>query len=169
VTPSIRIPPILLLVVILHTAVFPQLRVFDVAADVLLLLAIAAGVAGGPERGAVIGFLAGILADLFLQTPFGLSGLTYCLVGWGVGSFQTRILHATWWIPMLTAAAAAAVGVALFAALGAVVGQNQLISARLPTIIGVSALWAAILSPLFVRVARWCLMVDTTRGGLVLR
>jgi rod shape-determining protein MreD len=168
-TPSVRIPPILLLAVIAHTSVFPQLRVFDVSADVLLLIAVAAGLAGGPERGAVIGFVVGILADLFLQTPFGLSGLTYCLVGWGVGSFQTRVLHTTWWIPMLTSAAASAAGVLLFAALGAVVGQNQLISVRLLSVMGVTALWSAILSPLVVRVVRWCLMVDTTRGGLVLR
>jgi rod shape-determining protein MreD len=168
-TPSIRLPPILLLAMILHTAVFPQLRVFDVSADVLLLFAVAAGIAGGPERGAVIGFIVGILADLFLQTPFGLSGLTYCLVGWGVGSFQTRIMHATWWIPMITAATATALGTLLFAALGAVVGQDQLISVRLLSVMGVTALWSAILSPVFVRVVRWCLMVDTTRGGLVLR
>ena len=168
-TPSIRIPPMLLVALILHTSVFPQLRVFDVAADVLLLIAVAAGLAGGPERGAVIGFVVGILADLFLQTPFGLSGLTYCLVGWGVGSFQTRVLHTTWWIPMLTAAAGSAAGVLLYAGLGAVVGQDQLISVRLVSIMGVTALWSAILSPLVVRIVRWCLMIDTTRGGLVLR
>ncbi len=38
-----RLPPVLLVAVVLHTAVFPQLRVFGVAADVLLLVAIAAG------------------------------------------------------------------------------------------------------------------------------
>ncbi|MEA2703532.1 MAG: rod shape-determining protein MreD [Actinomycetota bacterium] len=75
-TPSLRLPPVLLFALILHTAVFPQLRIFDVAPDVLLLFAIAGGLAGGPDRGAVLGFVAGILADLFLQTPFGLSALT---------------------------------------------------------------------------------------------
>lgn len=166
---TVRLPPILLLFVVLHSAVFPQLRVFDVAADVLLLLGIAAGIAGGPERGAVVGFAAGILADCFLQTPFGLSALAYCLVGWGVGSFQTRILHATWWIPMLTAAVASAAGVVLFVVLGAVVGEEQLWSVRAIPIVGVTALWSAALSPLVLRIARWSLVVDTTRAGLVLR
>lgn len=168
-TPAVRIPPVLLVLVILHTAVFPQLRVFDVAADVLLLTAIVAGVAGGPERGAAVGFAAGLLADSFLQTPFGLSALVYCLVGWGVGSFQTRILHATWWIPMLTAAVASAAGVLLFVLLGAVMGQDQLLAWRDVPVVAVTALWSAALCPLLLRVMRWALLVDTTRGGLVLR
>lgn len=168
-SPAVRVPPVLLLAVVLHTAVFPQLRVLDVAADVLILLAIAAGIAAGPERGAIMGFVAGLLADSFLQTPFGLSALTYSLVGWSVGSFQTRILHATWWIPMLTAALATAAGLSLFAALGFVVGESHLLSMRLLPILGVTALWSGLLSPLFVRLLRWSLVVDPTRVGLAAR
>ena len=37
----------------------------------------------GSERGAVVGFVAGLLTDLFLQTPMGLSALTYSVVGFG--------------------------------------------------------------------------------------
>ena len=166
---SARLPPVFLLLVVLHTAVFPQLRVVDVAADVLLVVAITAGIVGGPERGAAMGFAAGLLADLFLQTPFGLSALAYCLVGWGVGSFQTRILHATWWIPMLTAAAASVVGVLLFVTFGAVVGQEQLWSLRALPVAGVTALWSAVLGPFVVRIVRWSLVVDTTRAGRGLR
>jgi rod shape-determining protein MreD len=149
--------------VMLHTAVFPQLRVFGVAADVLLLIAVTSGISAGPEAGAVMGFTAGLLADCFLQTPFGLSALAYCLVGWGVGSFQSRIMHATWWIPVLTAALASALGVLLFVVLGLVVGQNQLWSWRVAPIIGVTSLWAGVLSPVAMRAVRWALMVDSLR------
>lgn len=166
---SARLPPMFLLLVILHTAVFPQLRVADVAADVLLVVGICAGIVGGPERGAAMGFAAGLLADCFLQTPFGLSALAYCLVGWGVGSFQTRILHATWWIPMLTAAVAGGAGAALYVVLGAVVGQEHLWSVRVLPIVGITALWSAVLVPVVLRVVRWALVVDTSRSGLVLR
>lgn len=168
-TPAARVPPLLLLVVVLHSAVFPQLRAFDVGADVLLLVAVAAGIAAGPERGATMGFVAGLLADSFVQTPFGLSALVYCLVAWAVGSFQTRILHASWWIPVLTTALATAAGVLLFAGLGFVVGQDHLLSLRLVPIVGITALWAAVLSPLFVRLLRWALVVDPTRIGAVIR
>ena len=168
-TPAVRVPPFFVLLVVLHTAVFPQLRVFGVAGDVLLLVAVASGITAGPEAGAVLGFAGGLLADCFLQTPFGLSALVYCLVGWGVGSFQTRILHATWWIPVLTAALASAVGVLLFVVFGLVVGQDQLWSWRVVPIIGVTSLWAAVLCPLATRAVRWALMVDSHRPGLVLR
>ena len=168
-TPTIRVPPLFVLLVVLHTALFPQLRVFGVAADVLLLIAITSGISAGPEAGAVMGFTAGLLADCFLQTPFGLSALAYCLVGWGVGSFQTRIMHATWWIPVLTAALASAFGVLLFVVLGLVVGQDQLWSWRVVPIVGMTALWAAVLSPLVNRAVRWALMVDSQRPGLALR
>ena len=168
-TPAVRVPPFFVLIVMLHTAVFPQLRVFGVAADILLLVAVAGGISGGPESGATLGFVAGILADCFLQTPFGLSALAYCLVGWGVGSFQTRILHATWWIPVVTAALASAVGVMLFVVVGLVVGQNQLWSWRVMPILGVTSLWAAMLSPIVVRAVRWALMVDAQRPGLAFR
>lgn len=168
-TPAVRVPPFFVVLVILHTAVFPQLRVFGVAADILLLVAITSGIAGGPEAGAVMGFAGGLLADSFLQTPFGLSALAYCLVGWWVGSFQSRILHATWWIPVVTSAFASAVGVLLFVVLGLVVGQDQLWSSRVGPIIGVTSLWAAMLSPLVTRAVRWALMTDPRRPGLALR
>jgi len=168
-SPGVRIPPLLLLVVVLHTAVFPQFRLFGVTADLLLLVAVAGGLAGGPERGAYLGFGCGLLADCFLQTPFGLSALAFCLVGWFVGVFQTRVLHAVWWIPVLTAAFATAAGTMLFVVVGAVVGQDQLISSRLPAILAVTALWSAILVTPVVRLVRWALMDDGGRRGLVLR
>jgi rod shape-determining protein MreD len=168
-TPAVRVPPFFVVLVMLHTAVFPQLRVFGVAADVLLLISITSGISAGPEAGAAMGFTAGLLADCFLQTPFGLSALAYCLVGWGVGSFQSRIMHATWWIPVVTAAFASAAGVLLFVALGLVVGQDQLWSWRVVPIISVTSLWAGLLSPLASRAVRWALMVDSHRPGIALR
>lgn len=168
-TPAVRVPPLLLVVYVLHVAVFPQLRVFDVMANVMILVAIVSGVVAGPERGATMGFVAGLLTDLLLQTPLGLSALTYCLVGWWVGSLQTRILHATWWIPVVTAAGATAAGTLVFVALGYVVGQDQLVSMRLVPIVGVTALWSAVLSPIFIRAFRWALVTEHTRLGLVAR
>ena len=166
-SPAVRVPPIVLLALVLHTAVFPQLRLWDVAADVLLLTAIAGGMAAGPERGAVIGFVAGLLADCFLQTPFGLAALAYLIVGWAVGMFQTTILHARWWIPVLTGFVASVGGIVLFALLGAVVGQPQLVSGRLLTIAAVVSVFNAALCPLVARMFRWA-YAGAPRPGLVL-
>ena len=167
-TTAVRLPPVLLAAVVVHTAIAPQLRVLDVGAEVLLLLAIATGIAAGPDRGAAVGFVAGLLADCFLQTPFGLSALTYCLVGWAVGTFQTTVLHAAGWIPVVTAFVSTALGLALFAGAGAVVGQSHLISGRLLTIVAVASVLNALLAPVAVRVMRWAVAASPV-PGLVLR
>lgn len=160
----VRLPPVLLAAVIVHTAVSPQLRLFGVAPDVLLLLSIAVAIAAGAERGAAVGFACGLLADCFLQTPFGLSALTYALVGYGVGVFQTGVLHSSWWIPAITAAVASAVGVLGFVGLGVVVGQDQLLSARLAEVTPVVALLHAALAPVAVRLMRWAAPPVITPG-----
>ena len=163
-TIAVRLPPVLLVAVLLHTAVFPNLRLFGVAADIMLLLPIAAGIAAGPERGALVGFVSGLLADCFLQTPFGLSALTGCLIGWCVGSFQTGVLHTARWIPMLTAFVATALGILTFALVGAVLGEDQLLSDRLFTVVLVASSLNALLSPLAVPVMRWAVAARPVPG-----
>ena len=158
----VRVPPVLFAAVIVHTAVSPNLRLLGVAVDVLLLLSIAAGIAGGRERVAAIGFACGVLADCFLQKPFGLSALTYALVGYGVGVFQTGVLHSSWWIPAITGAVASAVAVLTFVGLGVVVGQDQLLSWRVLEIAAVIGVLHAVLAPPVVRVMRWALAESDT-------
>lgn len=163
-----RVPPVLVLAVVLHTAVFPQLRVFDTAADVLVVLAVAAAVAAGPARGAIVGCLCGFLADCFLQTPFGLSALVLAPVAYGVGVFQTRIHHVVRWLPVVAAAAAAGTAVIAYAIVGAMLGEDHLISSRLFVVVPVVAVVGGMLSPVAVRIMRWALDVDP-RGPVVLR
>lgn len=167
-TLAARLPPVFVFAVMLHTAVLPQFRVAGVAPDLLLLLGIAAGIAAGPDRGAIVGFTAGLLADCFLQTPFGLSALTYSLVGYAVGMFQTTILHAALWIPVTTAIVASAIGVVLFAVTGAVVGQAHLLSNRLVTVVLVVSLVNGLLFLFVARPVRWATTADLA-PGLVLR
>ena len=163
-TTATRLPPVLLAAVLLHTAVFPQLRLFGVAADVLLLVAIAGGMSAGADWGAALGFAAGLLADCFLQTPFGLSALTYSLVGYGVGAFQATVLHRGRWITLVTALVASALGVALFAAIGTVLGQDHLVALRLLGIAAVVAALNAVLAPAAVRVLRWAVEPSLITG-----
>ncbi len=166
-TLATRLPPLLVVAVMLHTAVLPQLRVFGVAPDLLLVLGIATGIAAGPDRAAMVGFVAGLLADCFLQTPFGLSALCYGLVGYGVGIFQTTILHAALWIPALTAVVASAAGVTLFAVLGAVLGNDDLVGGRLPVIVLVVASANGLLVLLVARPVRWATVAEVSHGAVL--
>jgi rod shape-determining protein MreD len=125
--PRVKVPLLLLLTVLLNGSVLASIRIAHVRPDALMLMTILVALSVGPERGAVLGFAAGVLADLTLQTPFGLSALVLALVGFAVGTMQTAILRSSWWIPPLTAAIASAIGVALFVVLGAIVGQSHLL------------------------------------------
>lgn len=157
-TAATRLPPVLLIAVVLHTAVLPQLRFFGVAPDVLLLVGIATAVTAGADRGAAVAFGAGLLADCFLETPFGLSALAYSLAAYAVGAFQSTILHADRWIPVLTAFMGSVLGVLLFAGAGAVLGHEQFISLRLPTVALVVGASNAVLSLPAVRIMRWAVL-----------
>ena len=150
-----RLPPFLLAAVVLHTAVLPQVRPLDVGADGMLLLAVAAGLVGGPSTGAWMGFATGLLADCFLATPFGLSALAYGIAGWAVGIVVGRLLRPGWWMVPATALVASAAGVGLFAALGALLGEGGLAPGRLVAVaVGVGVL-NALLSPAAVAAVRW--------------
>ncbi len=150
-----RLPPFLLAAVLLHTAVLPQLRPFEVGADGLLLIAVCAGIAAGARTGAWVGFGTGLLADCFLATPFGLSALANGLVGWAVGSLAGRLLRPGPWVLPATVFGASAGGVLAFAALGALLGEDGLVTGRLLGVaLGVGAL-NALLGPAALAATRW--------------
>jgi len=154
----LRVLVVIALATVAQVAVLGDVRPAGVHPELLLLVAVCAGLASGPERGAVVGFLAGLAADLFLPTPMGLSALTYCLVAFAVGSLQSGILRATWWIPVATALAASAAGTVLYALVGAMVGQNQLLEPRrLAVIASMVALMNALLTPAATRIVSWSL------------
>ena len=155
-----RLGAALLLVLLLHQTALADIRLLGVRPDAPLLVAVVAGLAAGPERGAIIGFFAGVLADLFLPSPFGLSALAYSLVGFAIGSLQTGILRSAWWIPVVTAFTASAAGIVLYALLGATVGETAMVGPRLPVIALLVGLMNAALAPAAMRLISWA-----TRGG----
>ena len=91
---AIRTSLILVIALTIQLGMAPGFELFGVQCDLLLLVAICGGIAAGPDRGAAIGFAAGLTYDLFLQTPFGLSALTYAIVAYLVGGLQDSVLRA---------------------------------------------------------------------------
>ncbi|HUB70714.1 MAG TPA: rod shape-determining protein MreD [Acidimicrobiales bacterium] len=129
--PNTGLKVVLVLAVVLFVQVTfgNDLRVHAVAPDFMLLLAICAGFAGGPDEGAVVGFAAGLAGDLFLQnTPFGLSALAYCLTGFGVGWARVNVLRQRILLAPAVCAVGTCIGVALFVVIGYVVGAQQLVA-----------------------------------------
>jgi rod shape-determining protein MreD len=150
---AIKVALVVFTAVLLQVSVVARLPIADVRADIVLLVAIAAGLESDAEHGAIVGFFAGLTFDLLLDTPVGLSALTYCIVGFVVGTFQGAVLRTTWWIPVAATVLASALGVVIFALLDQVLGQATVEPTRLPAIVAVVALVNGLLS----RPARWAL------------
>lgn len=167
VDPRFRVPLVVLTALIIDVSVLSRVRIAGTMADLMLLLAIAAGITGGPTRGAVVGFVSGMAVDLFLQTPLGLSALVFCIVGYAVGTAEAGILRSSWWIPVVTAFVASVAGEVTFALAGSVVGDSQLVTGRLFLIVVVVGAMNALLAPLTIRTMSWAFGRAPTRGSYV--
>jgi rod shape-determining protein MreD len=153
----------------LQLGVAANIQLFGVQGDLMLLVAVAAGLAAGPDQGAVLGFAAGLAYDLMLQTPFGLSALTYALMAYAAGSMQDSVLRAAWWIPVVSAAAASAIGVILYGVFGTVLGED-LVGLSLLQVAGVVAVLNAVAAPVVVRAVRWATGTsDSVRARAIYR
>ncbi len=148
---------LLVLALTFQVVIASRIEVFGVRGDLMLLVAVAAGLVAGPDRGAIVGFAAGLSFDLLLQTPMGLRALTYCLVAFVAGSLQDAVLRAAWWIPVSTAAAASSLGVILYGVFGSVVGEDLLVLSllRIALVVGV---FNTIAAPAVLRVVRWAIV-----------
>lgn len=151
----VRIALVVLAAFTVQRTLLGAIEIRDINPDAMLLVPIAFGIASGSERAAVVGFVSGLAADLFLQTPFGLSALTFSLVGFAVGAFQGNVIRSTWWIAPVTATIGSAVGIFAFALLGLTIGQDHLVSTELPLVALAVAVLNAPLSIPAVRAAAW--------------
>ena len=129
---------------------------------------ICAGYVGGPDEGAVVGFAAGLLSDLFLQnTPFGLSALAGCLAGFAAGWARTNFLRLRLWLAPAIAAAGTALGVVLFVVIGYLVGPGAAGCARaedgLVEVVVIEATYAALFALPAAGLMYWALGARTRR------
>jgi rod shape-determining protein MreD len=135
---------VLLAALVLQVSVVSDLPVLGAVGDLLLLVTVAAALVDGADRGATVGFAAGLLYDLVLDTPFGLSALTYALIGYAVGLVSAAVGRSAGWWPVALAAAGGAAGMGLYTAIGHLVGTPYPVG-DLPRIALVVAAWNAAL------------------------
>jgi rod shape-determining protein MreD len=111
----------------------------------------------------VMGFAAGVAADLFLPTPFGLSALVGCLMGYTVGAMTFSVDKSVWWFPPLIALGASAAATMSYALLGATLGDNQFLYVNLPAIILTVGIANALCASRSVKIMRWVFVDAATR------
>jgi rod shape-determining protein MreD len=155
VAQTLRTGVVLVTALLLQVAVAPWLTVAGAQIDLMVLVGVAAGLTGGPERGARVGFVAGFLWDLVVSGPFGLSALCYCIAGWFVGSAQRSVVGPTWWAPIPSAAVAAAGSTLGYAVLGAGMGNREWLSSDTLVVVAGVAAGAALLVLPAMRILAW--------------
>jgi rod shape-determining protein MreD len=153
--PLARYGIVVVSVVLVQYAFLGQFRMFGVAADLLLVLAIVAGMRSGIELGAVVGFVCGLAVDLLTATPFGLGAISYLTAGAVAAGLERLTVHSARWLSMTVAGLSALVSLLLFALLGTVLGQNDLLGGHLLTIVVIVGFSSAVLALPMLRVARW--------------
>jgi rod shape-determining protein MreD len=120
-----RAGALVLVVLLVQVTIATDLHILGVQPELLLLVAASAGVVAGPDRGAIVGFSAGLAYDIFLQTPFGLTALVYASVGYATGSVQLQLASQTRRARMSSVAVGSAAGIVLWVAVGRVVDEAQ--------------------------------------------
>jgi rod shape-determining protein MreD len=159
-----RVTLVVALFVTVQNTLVLDLRIGEVHPDIMILLPIVAGLIGGPNSGASMGFGAGLVADLFLPTPFGLSALVGCLIGFTVGVTTLALDRTSWWLPSMAAFGASALYEVIYAVLGSVLGQPQMIHVDLTLIVLVVSLVNAVLALPAMRLVGWALPSASTEG-----
>lgn len=81
---------LVLIAILLQTTVFNFLQVAGVKPDLVLMLVVFNGFLRGSREGAFLGFLAGLLLDIFTGSYIGMNALSKMLAGYLVGLAEAR-------------------------------------------------------------------------------
>ena len=82
---------VVLAALLLQLTVFVDVRIAGVAPELMVLVAVLAGISAGAARGSVIAFFVGLTWDLYLATPLGLSAASFALAAYAVGGFEISL------------------------------------------------------------------------------
>ncbi len=163
----LRVALVIFVVLMVQQTVMVALRIGGAHPDLLWLLPITAALLDGPETGAIVGFWAGLSFDLVLPTPFGLSALVGCLLGYSVGALTTAADPRAAWLKPVAALAGSIAADMLFAVLGAILGQGEMVQVDFPAVILVVGVSSVVLVLPVSRMMRWALGGEGNRRSLV--
>jgi rod shape-determining protein MreD len=164
---AIRLTFAIFVALMVQSTVMVSIRVGGVHPDLIWLLPITAALLDGPETGALVGFWSGLALDLVLPTPFGLSALVGCLLGYSVGMATAALDRGAAWLKPVAAVLGAVGADMLFAVLGAILGQRQMVKIDFLALGLVVGLSSVILVFPVNRLLRWALVAEGGRRSLV--
>lgn len=151
----LRLGVVILLALVVQVTVFADVRVWGVAPELLVLLAVMFGYWFGLERGPTAAFVVGLLWDIYLPTPLGLSAIVLSVAAFAVAAGGAELFRDT----KLQIAAVAGIGtvgaVCGYALLGEVMGQRGLVDLEMLRVAMIAGLINSLLAPLTKPLMAW--------------
>ncbi|MFZ4515070.1 MAG: rod shape-determining protein MreD [Acidimicrobiia bacterium] len=149
---------VVVVALVLQTTVFAELRLWGGGVVLGLVLTTAVAFSLGSNAGAVFGFIAGLLFDLFLTgTPLGLSALSYTVAGYALGSFERSMLRQGPLVAPVIAGAGSLIALTVFVGVGALLGDAAVLSLRTLGVIVVTVLANGAVAPFVFPIAQWAM------------
>ena len=166
-TIALRLLPVGLIALAIQRVVFAEHPIAGVKVQFVLALVVAAGAGGGSDRGAVAGFVLGLMYDFSGDTPLGMMALAYGLGGMTAGYVQSLTPDPQWWLAMMFATIGAAVGELSIPLIESVTGESGWVSRDLVLDVTVVAIAAGVLCPLLMPVGRWMMGVKRKKWKVI--
>jgi rod shape-determining protein MreD len=140
---------VILLAVTLQVAVFNLFAVNGVVPNLALVVVVAASIARGPQFGAGVGFVAGMLLDLAPPADHvaGRWALALVLVAILAGRVRQDARRSPI-AGLATVAVCSFIATSVFALSGVVLGDHALPASEMMQVIGIALLWDVVVAPL---------------------
>ena len=161
----VRLVLIVITLIVLQTTVFEHLRIFDAGPELCLLATIAIAYEEGPQTGALFGFVSGLALDMQLNTPAGLSALSFALTGYVLGVFQGGLVRESRGIAPVLGLVGGLIGGTVFVVVGGIAGQAGFFAFISVRIVIISAFYDSFAALAVFPFAHWANHdPDRTRG-----
>ncbi|MDO9354354.1 MAG: hypothetical protein Q7T55_11705 [Solirubrobacteraceae bacterium] len=166
---ALRLAAVGLLAVLLQNGFFSELRLVNGRVDILPLVALAAGFLVGPTGGAATGFGMGLLSDLLLGTPLGLTSLLLLCIGEIGGRVGNARDPEGIFVPMVTGAVATFAALLATGVLQVLLGASSAASWELLQAIVTTSLLNGLIAPFVYRATRRGLVGALSRDPRIRR
>ena len=162
----LRLGALMLVAVVVQVTVFADVRIAGVAPELLVLLAVMFGYWFGPRHGPTAAFVIGLVWDVYLPTPLGLSAIVFAMVAFAVAAGGAELFRDS----RLQLAAIAGVGtlaaITGYALLGEVMGQRGLVDLEMLRVALIAGLVNAAAAPLIRPLIAWSVGPGSGSGGV---
>lgn len=138
---------VMLTAVILQTSVFARATLLGVTPDLILVVVISLALLQGPTIGATAGFGGGLLRDLLLEAPKGVTGLAFLVVGYVVGSIRPYVQSTSVLLPIIGVFLGSFAGSLLYVVVSILLGVTPDSAGRILRVVLLTSVYNTLLVP----------------------